>query len=154
MTKRLFLAITLSLFQTTAPVLADQVLYCIDTNSAGFIWDKSGAAALRRFHLDRFTVKLEPATGLKQVRTLTQTTGGGDSRRYDCSMNLMTSEVDSQGIPLSSKSPVACNDVAGAEPWVFFPDNTYTQAFLLGGPPSGGGHDPNIWISYGVCTPF
>jgi hypothetical protein len=60
---------------------------------------------------------------------------------------------DAEGIPDISKSPMVRNDTPGTFPWVFFPNNTYTHAFLLGGPPSGG-HDPNIWISYGVCTPF
>jgi hypothetical protein len=40
----LFLAITLSSFQTTAPALADKVLYCVDTGAVGLL----GTRAARR----------------------------------------------------------------------------------------------------------
>src|SRR5580700_827785 len=50
---------------------------CVDTDVAGFIWDKSGAASLRKFTTSRYIVKMEPATeyGLKQSR-VTDTTWG------------------------------------------------------------------------------
>jgi len=156
MTKRLFLAISLSLFQTTAPALADQILYCVDTDSGGFVWDKSGAASLRKFTPGRYSVKLEPATeyGIKQVRIITPTTGdiAGKPQEYKCWANFMGA-VDAQHIPQISKSPMVCDSPDGTVPWVFFPNNTYTHAFLDGGPP-GSGRDPNISISYGTCTPF
>jgi hypothetical protein len=46
-----------------------------------------------------------------------------------------------------------CDEPSGTEPWIFFPGNAYTHAFLQGGPPSSG-RDPNILIAYGICTPF
>jgi hypothetical protein len=62
MTKVILAAVPLLLCLATAPVLADQVLYCVDTDVAGFIWDKSGAASLRKFTTSRYIVKMEPAS--------------------------------------------------------------------------------------------
>jgi hypothetical protein len=149
------LVIVLGVLLTAAPALADEVLYCVDTDSGGFAWDKSGVASLRKFTTTRYTVKLEPATEHgDQVRVITRTIGGvpGGPTRYMCAANLLGA-VDAQVIPQMSKSPLVCNEPTGTEPFIFFPGNTYTHAFLQGGPP-GSGHDPNIWIDYGVCTPF
>jgi hypothetical protein len=157
MTKRLFLAISLSLFQTTAPVLADQVLYCVDTKSVGFRWDKSGVASVTNLTPGRFMVKLEPATeyGLKQVRFITDTTSAASGPiKYECFNNLLGSlKGKDPMVPDASLSPMACHDGVGTELWMFFPGNTYTHAFLYGGP-SFRGQDSGIWTAYGTCTPF
>jgi hypothetical protein len=156
MTKVILAAVPLLLCLATAPVLAEQVLYCVDTDVAGFIWDKSGAASLRKFTTSRYIVKMEPATeyGLKQSRVITDTTWGvlGHSLQYKCRANLL-GPSDVAGIPDISLSPLVCDEPTGTEPWIFFPSNAYTHAFLRGGPPSSG-RDPNIWIAYGICTPF
>jgi hypothetical protein len=157
MTKRLFLTVPLLLCLTTVPVLADQVLYCVDTKAVGFRWDKSGVASATNFTLGRFMVKLEPATeyGLKQVRFITDTADAASGpRKYECFNNLLGSlKGKDPMVPDASLSPMACPDGVGTELWMFFPGNTYTHAFLDGGPP-GSGRDPNIWIDYGTCTPF
>jgi hypothetical protein len=99
---------------------------------------------------------MEPATeyGLKQSRVITDTTWGvlGHSLQYKCRANLL-GPSDVAGIPEISLSPLVCDEPTGTEPWIFFPSNAYTHAFLRGGPPSSG-RDPNIWIAYGICTPF
>ena len=40
---------------------AEGVLYCVDTDIAGFIWDKQGKVRTADFVLSRFTVKIGPA---------------------------------------------------------------------------------------------
>jgi len=90
MTKVILAAVPLLLCLVTAPVLADQVLYCVDTDVAGFIWDKSGAASLRKFTTSRYIVKMEPATeyGLKQSRVTTDTTSGCLATHFNTSPGL------------------------------------------------------------------
>jgi hypothetical protein len=158
MTKVILGAVPLLLCLATAPALADQVLYCADTDVAGFVWDKSGAASVRRFAARRYIVKLEPATeyGLKQSRFISDTTesAASDPRKYECFNNLLGSlKGKDPMVPDASLSPMACHDGTSTESWIFFPGNTYTHAMIYGGPPSSG-RDPNIFIAYGVCTPF
>jgi hypothetical protein len=47
------LAIVIALF-TGSPVLAEQVLYCAETDSTGFKWDDSGNASAGKFVLNLF----------------------------------------------------------------------------------------------------
>jgi hypothetical protein len=76
MTKSILAAVPLLFCLTTAPVFAEQILYCADTEVGGFKWDKSGAASVSKFTASRYIVKVEPATeyGLKQLRVITDTT--------------------------------------------------------------------------------
>ena len=50
MTKVILAAVPSLMCLATAPVLAEQVLYCVDTDLAGFMWDKSGATSLRKYY--------------------------------------------------------------------------------------------------------
>jgi hypothetical protein len=149
---RSILSVPVLLCLATVPALADEVLYCTDTDVAGFAWDKNGGASIHRFNAKRYTVKLEPATdyGLKQVRVITRS-DEGRPERYKCESNLLLGDWDkTTHLPDSSTSPLTCEDQTGTQPWEFFPDNSYRHAFLHGGPD----RDPNIWIAYGTCTRF
>jgi hypothetical protein len=121
---------------TVSPLLADEVLYCTDTASTGFKWDKEGDAARpTRFELQRFTIKVISDT----QRTITPMIGdtAGNPFSYSC---------------ITIKGRMECEfGGAGSVPWTFH-GNTYVRAFLAG-PPIGGG-DPNIYIAYGTCTKF
>lgn len=111
-------------------VLADEVLYCTDTDATGFGWDKNGnATPPRRFKLERFTISVK-----------------SDDQRV-----LATGELLFCKRSLVNEDRIICDIVNGGWVWVFF-KNTYSRAFLAG-PPAGGG-DPNIWIAYGTCTKF
>jgi hypothetical protein len=134
MTKVILAAVPLLLCLATAPVLADQVLYCVDTDVAGFIWDKSGAASLRKFTTSRYIVKMEPATeyGLKQSRVITDTTWGvlGHSLQYKSRANLL-GPSDVAGIPDISLSPLVCDEPTGTE-YFFRATHTHTPSFKEG----------------------
>ena len=108
---------------------------------------------------------MEPTTeyGLKQLRVITDTTadGAGSPRQYKCRPNFLgpgvwgdaaASRAERWPVPDVSSSALVCDSGDGAEPWMFF-GNTYTHAMIYGGPPDSG-RDPNIWIAYGICTPF
>jgi hypothetical protein len=113
---------------TASTALAEEVLYCVDTDVVGFKWDKAGKARATSFSEGRYTVKVLSGT----ARILTQMVG------------------DIAGIltPMTCQTPyegtIACVDALGTNPWIFY-HNTYTRAFLAG-PPAGENADPNIWI--------
>jgi len=127
--------ITVAVVLAGSPAMAEEDLYCVDTQAVGFKWDNGRQVWQSAFREDRFTVKVVSDT----QRIITKMVGdtAGFSRWYTCSSTW------SRGI--------ACNDGAGDMPWVFYRD-TYTRAFLAG--PPAGGTDQNIWIAYGTCTKF
>jgi hypothetical protein len=141
----------LCFFFTASPVLADEVLYCVDTAVTGFKWNQSGQASVAQFKPTRFTIKIVSLSdtdsrvaklyGLRgnTKRIVTEMEGdtAGRTRTITC------------GPPRFDES-VACDEVVGGRPWIFS-RSTYTRAFLAGGPPAGG-RDPNIAIAYGTCT--
>ena len=47
-----------------SPGLADEVLYCADTEVVGFKWDGNGQASTEHFNAERYTVEIGPATDL------------------------------------------------------------------------------------------
>ena len=47
-----------ALWCITSPVLAEQVLYCVDTAVTGFKWSERGKASVSKFSAERFTVKV------------------------------------------------------------------------------------------------
>ena len=51
-------------------------------------------------------------------------------QQYKCWANFLGA-VDDQHIPQISKSPMVCNDAPGTEPWVFFPNNTYSRSQVV-----------------------
>jgi hypothetical protein len=71
---------TATVGEAASPVLAEEVLYCVDTEMVGFAWDKAGQARQARFKPDRFTVKLVSDT----ERIITRMVGhtAGSSRTY------------------------------------------------------------------------
>jgi hypothetical protein len=145
-----------------SPVLAEEVLHCVDTQVVGFVWDKppgtrttrgtwrrqarpgparrrERAEAVREGEPERYTIKI--VSGAERIITRTVGDTAGSSHVYKCK----------QSSPLTSPEDLACDEGTGMAPWVFH-RNTYTRAFLYG-PPAGGG-DPNIYIAYGTCTKF
>jgi hypothetical protein len=118
----------------TSPVLAEEMLYCVDTAASGYVWDNRSEAKPTDFTPQRYTIKIVSDT----ERLITQIAGGPSPRQvqYECQQ---LNEV------------IACQSMLGATPWRFY-RNTYTRAFL-GGPPAGS-TDPNIAIAYGTCTKF
>jgi hypothetical protein len=124
----------MALWCTTSPVLAEEVMDCVDTQSVGFVWDKAGKVRQRRFTEDRHEVLSDTQ------RIITPTVGdtAGYSVWYICHTAYEEGEI-------------ACDDASGTVPWLFH-RNTYTRAFLFG--PPGGGGDPNIGVAYGTCTKF
>jgi hypothetical protein len=113
-----------------SPVLAEEVLYCVDTDAIGFVWDKRGKASRSGFDPKRYTIKVVS----NAERHIVDDTGF--SAPYKCERY---------------KDRLICDDIIGGTPWVFS-GTTYTRAFLLG-PPAGGG-DQNIAVIYGTCTKF
>jgi hypothetical protein len=141
MTKSILAAVPLLFCLTTAPVFAEQILYCADTEVGGFKWDKSGAASVRKFTASRYIVKVEPATeyGLKQLRVITDTTadnGAGSPRQYKCRPNFLrpgvwgdaaASRAERWPVPDVSSSALVCDSGDGAEPWMFFGNTIHTR---------------------------
>jgi hypothetical protein len=132
-----------SLCFTASLAMADEVLYCVETNVAGFIWDNQGDATQTAFNPKRYTIKIASET----ERTIAPTTGGtaGKADQYECKPVF------------SDKDQITCRDVVGGlEPWTFYHNTTFARAFLAGPPagPFGGRTDKNIYISYGTCTKF
>ena len=130
------LAIVLCFF-ATSPVLAEEVLYCVDTNTTGFAWDKNGKAKAGLFNVERHTVKVVSDT--ERLITPTEGDTAGKAYAYECK------QYDE--VVLCRGTPLPLLDV-----WQFYPDG-YTRAFLSGGPPASG-RDRNIVIAYGTCTKF
>jgi hypothetical protein len=128
--------ITMALCLAASPVLAEEVMDCVDTQSVGFVWDKAGKVRQRPFTEDRYRVEVLSDT----QRIITPMVGdtAGHSDWYICHTPYEEGEI-------------ACEDGAGTAPWLFH-RNTYTRAFLLR--PPGGGGDPNIGVAYGTCTGF
>ena len=56
---------------TASPVLAEEVLYCTDTEVVGFRWDKAGKVSAGKFDTARFTIKVVSST----ERTIAQMVG-------------------------------------------------------------------------------
>jgi hypothetical protein len=115
--------------------MAEEVLYCTDTDATGFRWDHAGKATSVRFNPARYTVKVISGT----ERSIAEMTGdgAGEALTYTCN---------------SAHDQIVCD--AGGSLWMFYKNN-YTHAFLVGtpvGPPKS--MDPNIWIAYGTCTGF
>ena len=120
---------------TASPVLAEQMLYCTDTDATGFSWPQKGKPRTAKFNPERHTIKVVSDTERIITRMVGDTAGSTD--RYTCQLYL--------------DRAISCNDGSGNRPWVFY-RNTYSRAFL-GGPPAGGG-DQNTSIAYGICTKF
>ena len=126
------------------PVLAEEVLYCVDTLAVGISWDKAGVAAPTGFNAQRYTIKVLSDT----KRTIARMTGdtAGSSKDYTCSRPLR----------FEPNRIVCDDDGTRVEPWIFSYNN-FTRAFL-NGPPTGnpadpiGRTDPNIFVAYGTCT--
>ena len=120
-----------------SPSLAEEVLYCADTQAIGFFWDKARpeTASVSTFTPGRFTIKVISGT----KRTITATSGGaaGFSAEYQCQPPFL--------------NRITCTDNIGTLPWIFSAGG-YTRAFLSG--PPVGSTDPNILVAYGTCTKF
>jgi len=138
-THRVYIAgLTTALCLAASPVMAEDVLYCTDTEVVGFGWDKAGKVSRGKFDTTRFTIKVVSST----ERIIAQMEGdtAGSQSKYGC-----------RSATVNKEERLSCSDMLGQEPWVFY-RNTYTCAFLAG-PPAGGG-DPNILVAYGTCTKF
>jgi hypothetical protein len=134
MSKTLLMALCICM---ASPVQAEEVLYCVDMDATGFLWDKDNHASQRNFKLERHTIKV-----MSDTERLIQRMEGdtaGKTRRYKCRRTY--------GPPEST----ACDDGLGDNPWVFY-QTTYVRAFLAG--PPAGGWDSNITVAYGTCTKF
>ena len=133
---KIALATLMVLYFWASPAMAQQVLYCVDTEAVGFKWDKDGKARQRPFAEDRFTVKIVS----DKERVIIRMTGdtAGTSEHYTCK-------------PTRPTGRMACDEGTGVSPWVSY-RNSYTRAYLAG--PPAGGADQNIWMAYGTCTGF
>jgi hypothetical protein len=122
-----------------SPTLAEEVLYCVDTQAVGFTWDKRGQASVSKFVPERFTIKIVTET----ERVITRMTGDtpGWSIVFTCK----------RPYPTQTPEQIACDERRSQMPWVFH-RNTYLRAILMG--PPGGGSDPNSQVAYGTCTKF
>ena len=146
--------VLLALCFLASPVLAEEVLHCIDTENTGFHWE-GGHASKTNFELSRFFVKIGPAEGAIRLlsendRLITQASEGvlqHKSAEYRCEK-------------ISGMGSIVCNDkAANGMPWLFGSNGHYVRAYLLGGPggprdPKTFPLDPNIFIAYGICTKF
>src|SRR5262245_60085791 len=134
--------LTIAICLTTSPVLAEEVLYCVDTAVTGFKWDKQKRPSVEHFNPRRFTVRIESET----KRWITPTTVGDTGDVYECKQ------------PFKSALEVVCTESSGSVSWFFRNNTYYTRAFLAGGPlpkPSAPPPlDPNIALAHGTCTKF
>ncbi len=69
---------------TASSVLADEVLYCTDSDATGFKWDKDGAAHSHsgrptRFTVERYTIKVVSETERIITRMVGDTAGSSNS---------------------------------------------------------------------------
>jgi hypothetical protein len=134
-----WIIVGLCFFFTASPVVAEEVLNCVDTAGIGFEWGKNGDAKLSKFKSERHTVKV--VSDIKRLIARMQGDTAGTTNEYECEQYKTDQEV------------VMCQDsVFPLEVWSFYRD-AYTRAFLFGGPPASG-RDPNISIAYGTCTKF
>jgi hypothetical protein len=122
---------------TASLVLAEDVLYCVDTNVVGFKWDNIAEALPTDFAALRHTVKVVSDTERIITRMIGDT--AGDVIGFTCYH------------PFSRrKDTIACEDSAG-NTWIFYRDSIYTRAFLTDPPRH---NDANILIAHGTCTTF
>jgi hypothetical protein len=123
---------------TVSPLLADEVLYCVDAASTGFIMDKIGAIPRPTgFTAERFTVKV--VTDTERIISRMAGDAAGSFRPYKCHAPYHDDRI-------------SCDDGFGDVPWFFY-RSSYTRAYLsasLGGGPG----DPNLVVAYGTCTKF
>ena len=118
------------------PALAEErVLYCTETDSAGFFWEEGQEKGRRtRFDPRRFIVKILS----EDARTVVMA-GDEQLRALTC-----------RGAFSNYRGPLVCDPEFGPDRWVF-QGNNFVFAFTYGLPVGG---DPNIYISYGTCTGF
>ena len=131
--------VLLALCFLASPVLAEEVLHCIDTENTGFHWE-GGHASKTNFELSRFFVKIGPAEGAIRLlsendRLITQASEGvlqHKSAEYRCEK-------------ISGMGSIVCNDkAANGMPWLFGSNGHYVRAYLLGGP--AGPLDPKLAV--------
>ncbi len=118
-----------------SPALAEEVLFCTDTDVNGFAWDEQGKASRSGFNPGNFTVKVISAT----TRMI----------RWE-----KWSRADPYLCRKGRKGRLSC-DAAVAERQLVLPivfgTKGYTRAFLLG-TPLGGKTASRIMVAYGTCT--
>jgi hypothetical protein len=125
---------------TASLAMADDVLYCADTEDTGFSWDDTGKGVATKFNPHRFTVKVISDT----ERVISDMNEYHPPDTYTCRSTVF------------GNGQIACDSglIRGFDPWVFYKNN-YTHAFLGGplvGPPNK--MEQNIMIAYGTCTHF
>jgi len=69
-------------FCAASPVLAEEMLYCTDTEVIGFKWDSRGVASSSTFAPERYTIKVASDTERFITRTVGDT--AGVAFRYEC----------------------------------------------------------------------
>jgi hypothetical protein len=67
---------------SASPAMAQQVLYCVDTQAVGFIWDKPDQARPAAFKEERYTVKVLSETDRIITRMVGDT--AGQQEMYTC----------------------------------------------------------------------
>jgi hypothetical protein len=120
------------------PVLAHEVLYCVDAESIGFKWETRDRGAVSKFLAERYTIKVLSDTERVITWMLGDTAVQAD--RYFC-----------RRPSYSDADRIVCQDWTFSELWYFY-QSTYTRAFLAG--PPAGGEASSIWIAHGTCTKF
>lgn len=94
----------LVVFSPNSSADAEEVFYCIEKSSHGFVWgNQKGNAVSMSMTADRHLVRVISET----ERLITRTTGDKDqkSTRYTCKKN--------------DKSTIACDEGGGIMPWIF-----------------------------------
>jgi len=130
--KAIFFGLALSI---SSPALAEEVLYCTDTDATGFRFEKNMNAKARplQFIPSRFTVKIISET----ERIIND--GDGPPNRYMCFKRVdILSCVETDGVAFA--------------PFNFGPKG-YTRAKLLS-KPLNELFTPDMYVAYGTCTKF
>jgi hypothetical protein len=115
---------------------AEEVFYCIEKSSHGFVWgNQKGNAVSMSMTAGRHLVRVVSET----ERLITRTTNDKDqkSTRYTCKKN--------------NETTIACDEGGGIKPWIFY-DRQFVRAILAKPPLKGESRD--ILIAYGTCTKF
>lgn len=115
---------------------AEEVFYCIEKSSHGFVWgNQKRRAVSMTLDAERHLVKVISET--ERVITRTASDKKKKSTSYTCRKN--------------NESTIACDEGGGISPWIFY-GKQFVRAILAEPPLKGESRE--ILIAYGTCTKF
>ena len=144
------LAAVLIAVMIAGPAWGEEVLFCTETDSTGFVWDKgSSEGRPTAFREKRYIVKIIS----ESKREITPTVGDtkGMTSHFTCRRPYFEAMSGSTGSYGRLARQIVCSDSSGNDPWIFH-DNGFMYASLSGPPIAG--LDPTAFIAYGTCVKY